>query len=139
MFGFGKRKKIEKLVEIIGNTFTGQTALMPITPDEFIEFAKVDELVSGYVMGFQMQIITNSPFSERDHQGILSDSYYNLFGDLDFADVLKFAYRNANNPTFKNGLTLGIRDIVNFGLDATNHPKGLLLILDGKAEELRVS
>ena len=76
MFGFGKKKRIDSLVETIGSSVTGQTMLMPISADQLIIDAKSDPLIAGYFLGYQLHLIQSSPFPEKDHQGILLDSYY---------------------------------------------------------------
>lgn len=129
MSEFGKDKKIEELVDAIGCTFSGQTMIMPISPDELISLSKYDMLIAGYIMGFQIHIISQSPFKEKDHKGILMDSYYNLFGSADAQEAIYFAFNNCGDEVFKHGITLGIQDIIDFGNNSKNPPLGLVRIL----------
>lgn len=135
MFRFGIGKKIEKLVDAIGSTFSGQTMIMPISPDELISLSKHDKLISGYIMGFQLHIISQSPFKEKDHRGILLDSYYNLFGSPDAQDAIDFAFNTAGDELFNSGVALGIQDIIDFGKDSSDSPLGLVRILHERNQE----
>ena len=110
--------------------------IMPISPEELISLSKCDELVSGYIMGFQLHIITQSPFAKKDHKGILIDSYYNLFGSDDAQDVIDFAFSKHGDEIFKSGIALGVKDIIDFGLDSANSPLGLLRILHDREQDL---
>lgn len=132
MFGFGKKKKFEKQVdELIGITadiFIAQTNFISTTPDELIELAKADKEVSGYAMGFQVKMISTSQFQEKDHRGILLDSYYNLFGPDDAEEIINFAMRSLQEEDYQAGYSIGINDIVEF-LNSKQPPSGLLELL----------
>ena len=130
MFGFGKGKKIEKLIDAIGSTFSGQMMILPISPEELISLSKHDKLISGYIMGFQLHIISQSPFNEKDHKGILLDSYFNLFGSYDAQEVIDFAFSSAGDKLFNSGVALGIQDIINFSKDPMDAPLSLIRILN---------
>lgn len=123
------------MVEVIGDSFYGQVMIMPITPDELIDLAKTDLKIAGYIMGFQIHIISQSQFPEKDHQKILIESYQNLFG-YDAEPAVSFAFNSATDPTFKEGLAFGIKDIINWGDDPQNKPSGLLLLLNQRESAL---
>jgi hypothetical protein len=129
MLGFGKGKKVKQLIEVISSTFSGQVILMPISPIELISISKRDKLISGYIMGFHHQIISCSSFKPSDHQGILVQSYYNLFGEDDAQEILDFTFSNLRDEVFISGFELGSKDITDFSKSSKNAPLGLLRIL----------
>ncbi|KZZ73399.1 hypothetical protein A3766_20100 [Oleiphilus sp. HI0132] len=103
--------------------------LMPISPVELISISKRNKLISGYIMGFHHQIISRSPFKPIDQQGILVESYYNLFGSDDAQEILDFTFSNLRDEVFKSGFDLGSKDITDFSRNSKNAPLGLLRIL----------
>ncbi|ODS09794.1 MULTISPECIES: hypothetical protein [Gammaproteobacteria] len=133
MFGFGKKKRIDSLVETIGSSVTGQTMLMPISADQLIIDAKSDPLIAGYFLGYQLHLIQSSPFPEKDHQGILLDSYYNLFGP-DGEEIKIFAYEMSRkqNQTFNSGIETAINDLILWQNDSNQAPLSLVRILNDK-------
>ncbi|ENM3908785.1 hypothetical protein GCS57_003528 [Vibrio cholerae] len=131
MFGFGKKDKIDKLVNAIGSVITGQTILMTISADQLIRDVQKEPLIAGYFLGFQLHLIQNSPFPEKDHQGILSDSYYNLFGpDGDKAKLFAFQMAGARNAEFNAGIEFAINDLTEWQSNPSNSPIGLLRLID---------
>ncbi|EIU6870071.1 hypothetical protein V4F55_003488 [Vibrio parahaemolyticus] len=133
MFGFGKKKRIDSLVETIGSSVTGQTMLMPISADQLIIDAKSDPLIAGYFLGYQLHLIQNSPFPEKDHQGILLDSYYNLFGpDGDEIKIFAYEMSRKQNQTFNSGIETAINDLILWQNDSNQAPLSLVRILNDK-------